>query len=355
MKSQKSFLLASAVLLSVCLVWSIPCKAAPEVSAPASKAAPKRLIFFTYTPGSTDYTHSVAVADILNRFSGMNVALHPYPQSAAGLKGMHQRQADLGMMLFSEGYYNFHGIKSDLEVGVEEPYPELRMLMGTYVLWWAWVTRPDTKIKTIADLKGHKVVYRLPGRPKSDALGSESLRAVGLDPAKDVKQIKYDNQVAMINALKSRHADAIVVSLGGAALQEAKATVGIEVLPWTREIYNSFSPNLKTVVMAKEVPAGWVREMDKPTQLAFGWAKMIGTRSDMDEQTAYMIVKTVMENGSEFLKMSPDFREYGVKDYAIPAEFPIPFHPGAIRYFKEKGLWTPAHDALQQKAFRPLK
>jgi uncharacterized protein len=355
MKANKRALWACGVLLVISLVWSIPSEAAQEAAGPGSKAAPKRLIFFTYTPGSTDYTHSVAVADILNRFSGMNVALHPYPQSAAGLKGMHKGQADLGMMLFSEGYYNFHGIKSDLEVGVEEPCPELRMLMGTYVLWWAWVTRPDTKIKTVADLKGHKVVYRLPGRPKSDALGSESLRAVGLDPAKDVKHIKYDNQVAMINALKSRHADAIVVSLGGAALQEAKATVGIEVLPWTREIYNSFSPTLKTVVMAKEVPGGWVRELDKPTQLAFGWAKMIGTRSDLDEQAAYMIVKTVMENGSEFLKMSPDFREYGVKDYAIPAEFPIPFHPGAIRYFKEKGLWTSAHDALQQKAFRPLK
>jgi len=37
------------------------------------------------------------------------------------------------------------------------------------------------------------------------------------------------------------------------------------------------------------------------------------------------------------------------KEYTLPDVFVIPWHPGAIRYFKEIGWWTPAHDAQQQK------
>jgi TRAP-type uncharacterized transport system substrate-binding protein len=62
-----------------------------------------------------------------------------------------------------------------------------------------------------------------------------------------------------------------------------------------------------------------------------------------------------MENARELDKMGPVFKEWGVKEYALPAQVVIPVHPGAIKYFKEAGMWTPAHEAQQQQVLGELK
>jgi hypothetical protein len=341
MKKIQFLLLAALLMVGLGLGGSF------EASAQAQE--PKRIIFVTYMPGTTDYQHSVVISDLFNRKTGINVAVNPYQVATLLPKALQEKKGDVGMFDYSQLYYFFQGKDSQIMGKMEQSFPEFRILTGAYVLWWEWIVRPDLGAKTISDLKGKRVSYLLPGRIPSNMMGRESLLAVGVDPDKDVKHINFAGTQQMKDGYKAKQVDAILTSMGGASTEEVKAVVGFDPLPWTVEIYNTFNSELKNHAMLKEVPAGWIKYLDKPKQLALGWPKMLACRSELSDETTYTLVKTVMENSQDLLKISPEYKEYGSKEYALPTTFPIPLHAGAIKYYKEVGMWTPAHEAQQQK------
>ena len=63
----------------------------------------------------------------------------------------------------------------------------------------------------------------------------------------------------------------------------------------------------------------------------------------MSDEDAYLLAKTVHENWAAMQKDYAPLR--GVKaEWLAPADNPMPYHPGAVRYYKEAGLWTEAND-----------
>ncbi len=66
------------------------------------------------------------------------------------------------------------------------------------------------------------------------------------------------------------------------------------------------------------------------------------------------MAKLIIEHGDDVRKVSPELKEYGLKEFAVPAGFVVPFHPGSIKYFREIGLWTPANDARQKELLAKL-
>jgi TRAP transporter TAXI family solute receptor len=186
-------------------------------------------------------------------------------------------------------------------------------------------------------------------------MGDDTLRAVGIDPKKDIKHIAFGKPEITRRALKEKKVDAILTSLGGAALQEVKATVGIKALPFSQKIYDALRPEMKKMVMMVDLPAGYVIGVEKD-QPVFAWPKFVACRADFDEQSAYTIVKTFMEHGRELAKVSGTFRETAIKKFALPdpASIVVPLHPGAVKYFKEAGLWSAAYEARQQELLNEL-
>jgi TRAP transporter TAXI family solute receptor len=225
--------------------------------------------------------------------------------------------------------------------------------MGGSVLWWSWITLPENNIKTIADLKGKRVNYMTPGHGLKTAIGEDTLRAVGIDPVKDVKNISYDDTNVAKEGLQHKKIDALLSALAGAKIVELKSMVGLEVVPTPPEIHNALRPELKRVMISREVPAKYLAVVDKPTFL-LGHQLLLVCREDLHEQAAYLIVKTIMENARELDKVGPVFKEWGVKQYALPLQPVVPVHSGAMKYFKEAGMWTPVHEAQQQQVLAEL-
>ena len=64
------------------------------------------------------------------------------------------------------------------------------------------------------------------------------------------------------------------------------------------------------------------------------------TRASLDEDTAYAFTKALYENRAEVVKKHPAGRAINPKN--IVRDTGTPFHPGAIRYFKEIGIWPDA-------------
>jgi TRAP transporter TAXI family solute receptor len=351
-----------ALILATSFVSGLASEVVPQITAQSPSPTPsapsklrERLIWSSPKPGEAPYEQSLAVINLLSRHLDLIITLHPYPNLDAAVVGVHKKKVDLSIPTSSLAYHIARGIASDLQrVGIEEACPEFRMLMGGNVLWWSWITLPGSGIKTIADLKGKRVNYLTPGYGLKNAIGEDTLRAVGIDPVKDVKHIVFDDPNVAKEGLQHKKIDALLSALSGTKIVEVKSLAGLEVLPIPPEIYNTFRPALKKVTISNEVPAKYLAVVDKPT-LIVGHQMLLVSRDDLHEQVAYSMVKTVMENARELDKVGPVFKEWGVKEYALPAQLVIPVHPGAIKYFKEAGMWSPAHEAQQQQVLAELK
>jgi len=79
----------------------------------------------------------------------------------------------------------------------------------------------------------------------------------------------------------------------------------------------------------------------------------IAVRADFPEDMAYLITKTLLESQKELTMVHSEGKEWTVSNTLKPP--PAPFHSGAIKYFKEKGLWTPDLEKFQEKLLRKGK
>jgi TRAP transporter TAXI family solute receptor len=358
MKTKKRLSVWLAVMVAANLALGFGHEVLAQPKPPTSNASPaskmpERLIWFSAKPGQTTYMTAVTLSQLIGRYTKLQITVNPYPQIIAGQMSMHKGEADLGEPALSHAYAFTYGISSVLVPDVKEAWPEFRMLMYSNNQWWGWVTRPENKIRTIYDLKGHSVIDVIPGSVVKSATGEASLRAAGLDPAKDVRHMNCDSTPASEKALLNKRVDAIFANLNGAGPEELKAMAGAIVLPFPREVYDRLPPDITKVIILKELPAGYYPILASK-QLVVGGPQMFACRDDLNEQAAYLVVKTIMEHARELDKGCSICKELGTKEFALPTDFVIPAHPGAIKYFKEAGMWTPTHEARQKERLAAL-
>ena len=82
----------------------------------------------------------------------------------------------------------------------------------------------------------------------------------------------------------------------------------------------------------------WI--LDTPIYLA--------THKNMSDEVVYQVLKVCLQNQQELVSIHPVFKGWTLKG-SVSADAAIPYHPGAIRYYKEMGLWSDAMDAAQKK------
>lgn len=360
----KKILLAVVIIV---LLASIVLGCAPKAPAPTPTPTPapsptpaptpapeklERLIWASFRVGTSLYFADVGLTQLMNQYTDYTSIVQPFPSGVSIYDALHEKKIDLAVQLSSWAYDFAFGIKR--VVPVEKHYPEIRGIMGGHTSWWAWVTRADTGIKTIADLKGHTVHYLTPGINLAHIIGGDSLRAAGIDPEKDVKHISFDSNEASAKGLANKQVDAIWVSIQSAYMEEAAAVRPLVVLPFPKEIYDKMSEESKETHIIQELPAGYLPLITQNIS-AVGWPAIVICRDDLPNDVAYQVVKVTMEHAKEVLTIHPLFREYGKWEYQLPDYFVVPFHPGAIKFFKEAGKWTPAHEARQKKLLDQLK
>jgi len=209
-------------------------------------------------------------------------------------------------------------------------------------------TKPDAGIKSIKDLKGKKVYAEKPAiswmKPTITAL----LKANGMTKD-DFTYLTFTTAGDCFRDLKEGRVDAFFY-LAGSATSEMGETTGIYVIPMT--------PQEQQAVL--DLVLGWSKITwtsgafgnpdDTPTLAA---PLPYLTSPKLSDFTAYTVVKTMYEHLDEF-QASQKPAEGFTKENALLV-WAFPYHPGAIKYFKEIGLWTAEHDAKQQKALGEAK
>jgi uncharacterized protein len=315
---------------------------------PNGGAAEKKVSinYLTLPLGSALYTVAVTQAQLLSRHTNLEVAVQPASGPAAMPALLASGEAQLATAVGASVWEFYEGI------GIaDKPYPMMRALQAGHDQMFAFVTREDTGIKTISDLKGRKVTSNYPATRVVSTIGLLELQAYGLDPAKDVTLLKAENNPKGIADVGDGRTDAAVSSIEGAMIKELAAKTKVRVLPFAADKMSFVSQKLPGTFLIETRPGLTGVEPGLPV---VSTPSLLYSTSALPDDMAYLIVKTLIEKQQEMVPAAPDLMIYYTGDRAV-RKMPIPYHNGAIRYYKEKGLWSAEMDKFQEEVLQKVK
>jgi len=288
-------------------------------------------------PGSLYHSTATAVAKVANEAAHLNATVHPFASATVYLPAVSAGEYGFGISNIEElrvavtGTAQFKG----------RDYRNLRAATILYPLRVAFFVRKDSPIQSVADLKGKRVVDGFSSQKTIPPLLDAEYATAGMTRS-DIQPVKVPNVVAGANAFIQGKADAFFFALGAAKVREADASVGgIRAL----DVANT-AENLEKI--KKFFPPAYLRP-EKPSKPNVGVlspihvitydAALVASTKTAD-QDVYALVKAMHANKKMMAEV------FGVMNLFDPNRMvkdlgPIQWHPGAIRFYKELGVWPP--------------
>lgn len=297
-------------------------------------AAPSEAISFgTSSVGSIFYTMSVIFADVITKKGGISVTVEPVGGSDATVRGMAAKKVEMGMVNASSAADAYNGIGSFAKTG---KVPIFLVCQGMDSLRQI-VVRSDAGIKTVKDLAGKKFITKRRALPEMEKISDILFELYGVDK-KSVNILETAETNEAIEALKVGTADAAVIPSGVPAsyLLDLSRTTKIAVLTIPDDkltiILSRMGSAFHTGVIPPNTYPGQNYEVRTPAMAA-----LVIVRSDLPEESVYKMTKAIFSNQNDIKAGHASGKEWTLQK-ALDHP-PIPFHPGAIRYFKEVGAW----------------
>ena len=282
--------------------------------------------------GGVYYPMGGGMANLLSKFvPGWQATAEVTAGSVANLQFLGAKKAEIALVMTDVALDALKG-----EDKFKGKPVDVRTLMVLYPNRMHVVSIEGTGVKSMKDLKGKRVSTGSPGSA-TEVMAFRVIEAAGLDKDKDMKRERL-GVAESVNALKDRKIDAFfwVGGLPTAAVSDLGATPGVkiqmidhaDVVPAMNKKYgNLYAPD----TIAKTVYGS----MAKDNQVATVWNILIA-RKDMSDEDAYTIVKTIFDRKADMVAVHKESENFELKNQ--PGRSAIPFHPGAKRYFAEKGV-----------------
>jgi TRAP transporter TAXI family solute receptor len=301
---------------------------AAVLSAPAVQAQQ----FINVLTGGTSgvyYPLGVAIAKIYSdKLPNVKTQVQATKASVENLILLQQARGEIAFTLGDSLKAAWEG---DEEAGFKAKLNKLRTIGAIYPNYIQIVATADSGIKTLADLKGKSLSV---GAPKSGTeLNSRAILAAAGLSYKDMGKVEYLPFAESVDLMKNRQLNATLQSagLGVASLRDLSTSTDITVVSVPKEVVDKIGPPF----VAVKIPANTYNGQDKdvPTAAVINY---LVTSSAVSDDLAYQMTKLIYDSLPELANAHAAGKE--IKLEAAVAGSPVPLHPGALRYYKEKGL-----------------
>ncbi len=213
----------------------------------------------------------------------------------------------------------------------------VRAMMMLYTNLMHAVTIEGTGINSINDLKGKRVSTGSPGSA-TEVFAFRVLEAAGIDPLKDFTRERL-GVAESANAMKDRKIDAFffVVGLPTSSITDLGATPGIKIKFLDHQnLLPAMVKKHGAIYIADVIPKGTYPGQTVDNK-ATAVANLLVANANMSDQTVYNIVKTIFDKRPDLIAVHKTAADIKL-EMQKPEASPVPWHPGAVKYFKEKGL-----------------
>jgi TRAP transporter TAXI family solute receptor len=315
------------------------------VAVPASAESiklPDPLTWTAYDVGSGGYNQAVAIGNAIKNKVGVNLRVLPGKNDVSRTAPLRDGKVPFsangvgGSYLAQEGVYEF---------GAKEwgPQPVRALLINSGDALLTIVTAKDAGIKTMADLKGKRVAWVV-GAPSLNQNITALLAFANLTWA-DVTKVEFGGFGAAMDGIIANKVDAAFSStISGFVYKLAASPRGVQypVIPhndkdgWAR--LKKVAPFFVPAIGKEGAELSEAKTVENATYPYPVLMTMKGTDADL----VYNMTKAMVEFYDDYKAGAPGNNGWHISRQVF--DWVIPYHDGAIKLFKEKGLWTPAHD-----------
>jgi TRAP transporter TAXI family solute receptor len=299
----------------------------------AAGAAAQTYGIATMQPGTLNHTTGSAIAKVLKEKGGLNVLVQPTAGETTLIPMVGRAEADLGIANIAEVV---NVTKGGTAAGQQ---PDLRLVGSIHALRVAFFVRKDSGLKTMADLKGKRVTAGYSAMRTIDSIVHAMLATAGLTIA-EVKPVPVPNVVRGADDFLGGNADTFMFAFGAGKVREVDATVGgiraLEIPEAGMAAGRKFFP----YAYLTEVSPGPVFVGVPEKMKVYSYDNMLFTNAKVKDDIVYKMIETMENNKADLVAVQPALREFSAAN--LYKQYDIPYHPGALKFFKDKGLQAKA-------------
>jgi len=287
----------------------------------------------TSPQGTLTYAVGAAVAKVLGDAANMQSRVQPSSGTGAMIPLVNSGEVDIGFANTLELYDAFHGVGTF----DKRPNPNLRTVGVIFPIRVGLFVRADSPIKTVKDLKGKTVAYGFTSQEIIKKTVDAMLATAGLTVA-DMKTVLVPNLIRGVDEFIAGRVDVTTFALGQAKVAEADAAVGgIRFLPMDEGPTQlaALKKEFPTAYLDKVAPAPNLPGVKEPISTMF-YDYTIFASKNLSADRVKTVIKIIAENKDALGQGHPLFRS--MKQERFYNDIKVPYHDGAIAYFKEKGI-----------------
>ena len=278
--------------------------------------------------GGSWYPLGGAIGDAIQKqIPGVTISVSP-GGGVGNVEGMELGKCDIGFSNSSSGVDGVYG-----RPPFKQKMENMRQLANLYPQYFQIVVMEDSGIKSVADLKGKRISPGPRGHTGEFA-ANQVLEVYGLsykDMSK-VHHVQYSDSVALI---KDGHSDAwmLCTTIPQSSIIEVASSRKIRLISLPDDKIKAMQ-KLNAGYLRRDIPKGTYPGVDYDVH-GFGFFTHLIISAKLPDDLVYKITKTLVNNLPRFADVVKDMKGVVPKDLAL--DIGIPFHPGALKYYKEIG------------------
>ncbi len=291
-----------------------------------------KLSIVTGGTGGVYYPLGGGMANLLSKIPGYSATAEVTGGSVDNLKLIGAKKAEVAMTMADAALDAING--QDKFTGAKVA---AKTLMVMYPNRMHVVSVDGMGVNKMADLKGKRVSTGSPGSA-TEVMAFRLIEAIGLDKDKDMKRERL-GVAESVNAIKDKKIDAFfwVGGLPTSAVTDLGATPGVKIkmidhADAVEAMNKKYGPLYAKDTITKDIYPG----MAADNQIASVWNLLVVNES-MPEKVAYDITKMMFDKKPDLIAVHAEAKNFDLK-YQKNENTPVSFHPGAIKYFAEKGI-----------------
>ncbi len=313
-------------------------------AATSASAELRRVTIGTNPQGTLYFVVGGGLGKLFSDELGIVATAQPYAGSSVYLPLIQSGEVTLGFSSSLDTNLAYNGL--DVYEG-SGGLDKLRSFARGWPLPYAFFARADSGMTEVADLKGKKVAVAFKANAALEAANRAMLAAAGLDPDTDVDSVTITGIPEGYNLVTEGGVAAAATALAIPLARQADSTIpggiimlGVNGENATTEFLNAELPGF---YMTTAMPGDNNPGVKAETAITGFDIFLLGS-ADMSEDDAYLLTKTLHENLEQMQADYPVLRRNSAEGLVAPTNT-APFHPGAVRYYKEVGLWTDANES----------
>lgn len=330
-------MLASWFTLSPFGAWRGVAEAKLNCSPTVEKSIvlPRSVTIASNLAGTGAHALATGLSSVASKVTTMSAKVQPYNGPNAWMPLLEEGEVEFGIINILDANMAATGTGN-----YKKAYPTVRIVAGgVFPFTGSIMVRDKSEIKSAADLKGKRMAWDFGGHAITHTWQMAALEVLGLKPT-DVAQVRMSNLNDAIRAVPEGKVDATFAAIGIGINEEANAMEPIRFLSLPDNAASNKILAKYGASIVKQEPTAGIRADTR----VIGYPLHLASSTKVSDKTVATLLKAWWDNLADLQTIHPQFKKW-TKDVQAITNFTVPYHDGAVKFYKEVKQWSAKHDA----------